>query len=89
MKEYLLKLKEIQLTIHDCNYNRRVRYNTKDFDILLVRLTDKNGDRLFGIKSYYLPVKDSIHLKYNPLNCKVSWSPKSLDEHIEEMTKLL
>ena len=35
MKRYSLKIKEIELQLHDGNYNRRVQYNEKDFDILL------------------------------------------------------
>ena len=41
MKRYSLKIKEIELQLHDGNYNRRVQYNEKDFDILVVSFNEK------------------------------------------------
>lgn len=41
MKRYSLKIKEIELQLHEGNYNRRVQYNEKDFDILLSALRKK------------------------------------------------
>ena len=32
MKRYSLKIKEIELQLHDGNYNRRVQYNEKDYN---------------------------------------------------------
>ena len=41
MKRYSLKIKEIELQLHDGNYNRRVQYNEKDFDILVISFKEK------------------------------------------------
>ena len=41
MKRYSLKIKEIELQLHEGNYNRRVQYNEKDFDILVVSFKEK------------------------------------------------
>lgn len=78
--------KNINLTIHEGNYNRRVKYNDRNgFDILIVNLQDGNTNRSFQIDSTYLPDNDSIHLKYNPITREVTWSPKELESHITEI----
>ncbi len=41
MKRYSLKIKEIELQLHDGNYKRRVQYNEKDFDILVISFKEK------------------------------------------------
>ena len=41
MKRYSLKIKEIELQLHEGNYNRRVKYNEKDFDILVISFKEK------------------------------------------------
>lgn len=77
--------KTINLTIHDGNYKRRVRYNDrKEFDTLIVNLQDGIKNRSFQIDSNFLPDKDSIHLIYNPITHEVNWSPKEITTHITE-----
>lgn len=78
-----LEAKEIELTIHAGNYNRRVRYKEKDFDVLVVSLDDNGHTRYFAIPVSALSDKDSIHLKYAPTSKEVSWSPKLLQNVIE------
>ncbi len=78
-----LEVKEIELTIHPENYNRRVKYKEKDFDVLVVSLDDKGDIRYFAIPASALPDNDSIHLKYDPVSKKVGWSPQSLQNVIE------
>ena len=87
--KYSVIIKEIHLTIHSGNYLRRVRYGIVDFDILTVKLSDSVSERLFAIKATDLPLVDSIHLKYNPVNRTVSWSPKSINSSVEEVTRML
>ena len=86
-KEYTVKIKRVDLEIHEGNYNRRVNYGNIDFDILVVSLQEKNGKRYFGISKKDLPETDSIHLKYNPSDGTVSWSPKEIIPHVVELTK--
>ena len=86
MKQFLLKVKEIDLTFHPGNNNRRVKYNEKDFDLLLIRFSVDGKDLLFAVKAEDLPDKDSIHLKYNPINHQVSWSPQYLDGCVKDLT---
>ena len=88
MKQFLLKIKEIDLVYHPGNNSRRVRYNDKDFDVLLIRFSVDNKEFLFAIKADHLPDTDSIHLVYNSLNHQVTWSPKSLDGNIKDLTGL-
>ena len=88
MKETTVKIKRVDLVIHGENYNRRVKHNNTDFDILVVCLKDKKGIRYFGISKKNLSSNDSIHLKYNPSNESVSWSPKEIIPHVVELTKL-
>ncbi len=78
MKQFLLRVKEIDLTFHSGNNNRRVKYNDKDFDLLLIRFSVDSNDLLFAVKAVDLPDKDSIHLIYNPINHLVSWSPPNI-----------
>ena len=47
-KEYTVKIKRVDLMIHEGNDNRRVNYGNIDFDILVVSLQDKNGKRYSG-----------------------------------------
>lgn len=86
-KEYTVKIKRVDLMIHEGNDNRRVNYGNIDFDILVVSLQDKNGKRYFGISKKDLPEKDSIHLTYNPSDGTVSWIPKEIIPHVVELTK--
>ena len=86
-KEYTVKIKRVDLMIHEGNYNRRANYGNIDFDILVVSLQDKNGKRYFGISKKDLPEKDSIHLKYNSSDGTVSWIPKEIIPHVVELTK--
>lgn len=88
MKQFLLKIKEIDLVYHPGNNNRRVRYNDKDFDVLLIRFSNDFKEFLFAIKADNLPDTDSIHLVYNPINHQVTWSPKSLDGYIKDVKGL-
>lgn len=82
MKRYTLNIKEIELKIHHGNYNRRVKYNKKDFDILVVSVLDDKVKRYFAIPVEILPSNDSIHLVYNPFTKEVQWSPR-IDNVIE------
>ena len=67
MKRYSLKIKEIELQLHEGNYNRRVKYNEKDFDILVISFKEKaDSIRRFAISAKCLPNSDSIHLILNP-----------------------
>ena len=67
MKGYSLKIKEIELQLHEGNYNRRVQYNEKDFDILVISFKEKaDSIRRFAISAKCLPNSDSIHLILNP-----------------------
>ena len=79
------KIKRVNLTFHEGNTRRRVKYNQKDFDVLQINFTDNNITRLFEIPVAYLPDKDSIHLDYDPLTKSVSWSPKEIISHIVEI----
>ena len=88
MKQFLLKIKEIDLVYHPGNNNRRVKYNEKTFDVLLIRFSDGFKDYLFAIKADHLPDTGSIHLVYEPITHQVRWSPKSLDGYIKDVTGL-
>lgn len=87
MKETTIKIKRIDLEIHRGNYYRRVKHSNTDFDILVVSLQDENGKRYFGISKKDLPETNSIHLKYNPSDRSVSWSPQEIISHVVELTK--
>lgn len=87
MEETTIKIKRIDLVIHEGNYNRRVNHGNTDFDILVVSLQDENGKRYFGISKKDLPETDSIHLKYSPSDRSVSWSPQEIISHVVELTK--
>lgn len=78
-----LEAKEIELTIHTGNYNRRVKYNEKDFDVLVISLGDDGHTRYFAIPASALPDNDSIHLIYAPVSKEVGWSPRSLQNVVE------
>ena len=86
MEETNKKIKRVDLEIHEGNYNRRVKYGNVDFDILIVSLKDKNVIRYFCISKDFLPETDSVHLKYNPSNKSVSWSPQNIIPHVVELT---
>lgn len=78
--------KTINLTIHEGNYNRRVRYNDRSqFDLLIVNVTDGTKVRSFQIESVHLTDKDSIHLKFDPDNHSVTWSPKEVNKYVTEI----
>lgn len=78
--------KTVNLTYHEGNNNRRVKYNDRNsFDVLVVNFDDGTRTRSFQIKSEYLTDKDSIHLKYDPITHIVSWAPLSVDEHVKEL----
>ena len=67
MKRYSLKIKEIELQLHDGNYNRRVQYNEKDFDILVINFKGKADlIRKFAISCKLFTNSDSIHLIFDP-----------------------
>ena len=89
MKQYLLKVKEIELRYHPGNNNRRVKYNDKDFDILMIRFSFEDKELLFAIRAIELPDTDSIHLRYNPIGKSVNWSPKALEKCMKDITGLL
>ena len=91
MKRYSLKIKEIELQLHDGNYNRRVRYNEKDFDILVISFKEKADlIRKFAISANCLPNSDSIHLIFDPNTHKVSFSPQEINTNIiSDVEKLL
>ena len=91
MKRYSLKIKEIELQLHDGNYNRRVRYNEKDFDILVISFKEKTDlIRKFAISANCLPNSDSIHLIFDPNTHKVSFSPQEINTNIiSDVEKLL
>lgn len=81
-----METKTRNLRIHEGNYHRRVKYdNRKEFDVLVINLQDGVKKRSFQVESKYLPETDSIHLKYNPETHEVSWSPKSIISHIEDI----
>ena len=81
-----MNVKEIELEIHSGNNRRRVKYDKKDFDILVVRLQDKKGVRYFAMFAENLPDTDSIHLIYDPETGDVRWSPAFLDNIVEDVT---
>ena len=91
MKRYSLKIKEIELQLHDGNYNRRVRYNEKDFDILVISFKEKTDlIRKFAISANCLPNSDPIHLIFDPNTHKVSFSPQEINTNIiNDVEKLL
>ena len=89
MKKIILKCKEIDLTYHPGNNNRRVKYNEKDFEILLIRFSIEDKELLYAIRATDLPDTDSIHLRYDPICQYVSFSPKDLEKHIRDVTGLL
>lgn len=79
-------IKTTNLTIHEGNYNRRVRYkNKKEFDVLVINLLNGDNTRSFQIESTYLPETDSVHLKFNPETHEVNWSPKSIISQVVEI----
>ena len=80
-----MSTKTVNLTIHEGNYNRRVRYNEKTFSELVVNLTDGLRTRSFSIPASALPEADSIHLKYDLVSRKVSWSPMSINGAVKEI----
>lgn len=78
--------KTVNLTYREGNNNRRVKYNDRRcFDVLVVNFNDGSKTRSFQIKSEHLTANDSIHLKYDPVSHKVSWSPSSINEHVKEL----
>ncbi len=81
------KIKRVNLTFHEGNNNRRVRYNQKDFDVLVVSFTVDNDTRLFEISVDHLPDNDSIHLKYDPFTRSISWSPQNIEQYVVEIRK--
>lgn len=98
MKRYSLKIKEIELQLHEGNYNRRVKYNEKDFDILVISFKEKAdlirkfaiSIRKFAISANCLPNSDSIHLIFDPNTHKVSFSPQEINTNIiSDVEKLL
>ena len=91
MKRYSLKIKEIELQLHEGNYNRRVKYNEKDFDILVISFKEKADlIRKFAISVNCLPNSDSIHLISDPNTHKVSFSPQEINTSIiNDVEKLL
>ena len=79
MKRYSLKIKEIELQLHDGNYKRRVQYKEKA-DLI----------RKFAISANCLPNSDSIHLIFDPNTHKVSFSPQEINTSIiNDVEKLL
>ena len=88
MKETTIKIKRIDLVMHEGNNNRRVNHGNTDFDILVVSLQDENGKRYFGISKKDLPETDSIHLKYSPSDRSVSWCLQEIISHVVELTNL-
>lgn len=90
MKCYSLKIKEIELQLHEGNYNRRVQYNEKDFDILVISFKEQaDSIRRFAISANCLPNRDSIHLKFDPKTHMVSFSPQEINTNIINVDKLL
>lgn len=81
-----MTIHETHITIHENLSNRRVRYNEKDFDVLVVTVTKNGASRQFAIKSENLPETDSIHLSYVDKN--VTWAPKEISEYVVEITGL-
>ena len=91
MKRYSLKIKEIELQLHEGNYNRRVKYNEKDFDILVISFKEKaDSIRKFAISATCLPNSDSIHLIFDPNTRIVRFSPQEINTNIiNDVEKLL
>ncbi len=94
MKRYSLKIKEIELQLHEGNYNRRnrrVKYNEKDFDILVISFKEKaDSIRRFAISAKCLPNSDSIHLIFDPNTRIVRFSPQEINTNIiSDVEKLL
>ena len=91
MKRYSLKIKEIELQLHEGNYNRRVKYNEKDFDILVISFKEKaDSIRRFAISAKCLPNSDSIHLIFDPNTRIVRFSPQEINTNIiNDVEKLL
>ena len=89
MKRYSLKIKEIELQLHG-NYNRRVQYNEKDFDILVISFKEKADlIRKFAISANCLPNSDSIHLIFDPNTRIVRFSPQEINTNIISFDKIL
>lgn len=66
------------------NRHRRVKYNTIDFDVLVVTITENGKTRYFAILAEDLPREtDSIHFTYNSPN-DIRWSPKNIENHVHE-----
>lgn len=86
MKRYSVNIKEIEIKIHQGNYRRRVKYDNKDFNLLVVSLKIETEKRYFALSASILPDNDSIHIIYDPLSKSIQWSPQ-LNE-IVEVTKL-
>ena len=90
MKRYSLKIKEIEIQLHEGNYNRRVKYNEKDFDILVISFKEKaDSIRRFAISAKYLPNSDSIHLIFDPNTRIVRFSPQEINTNIISFDKIL
>ncbi|CUQ51714.1 hypothetical protein [Parabacteroides distasonis] len=85
MKRYSVNIKEIEIKIHQGNYRRRVKYDNKDFDLLVISIEDETEKRYFALSASILPDKDSIHINYDPISKNIQWSP--LLNEIIEVTK--
>lgn len=87
MKQYLVNVKQVDITYHPGNDNRRIKYNEKDFSLLVVSLM------MFGKTSYYaipasaLPDTDSIHIKI-VMDDKLRWSPAYVNDVVVDVTGL-
>jgi len=89
MKCYSLKIKEIELQLHEGNYNRRVQYNEKDFDILVISFKERADlIRRFAISANCLPNRDFIHLKFEPQTHAVNFLPQEINTNIINVEKL-
>ena len=90
MKRYSLKIKEIELQLHEGNYNRRVQYNEKDFDILVISFKEKADlIKKIAISANCLPNSDSIHLIFDPNTRIIRFSPQEINTYIISFDKML
>ena len=67
------------------NTHRRVQYNEKDFDVLVVKVQDDRGIRYFAISAKKLPDNNSnsVHFDYDPATGRLQWSSVSSSDVVD------
>ena len=80
MERYTVNIKEPLRILHSSgNTHRRVQYNEKDFDVLVVKVQDDRGIRYFAISAKKISDNDSasVYFDYDPTTRKLQWTSAS------------